>query len=79
MRRDADPTPWNTGRAMALGAVIGAVAAGLKLLAPWSGPHVIAETAREIAGAALAFALLCGMVTAARNFIVQRLIGPKAR
>ena len=64
---------------MAFGAVIGAVAAGFKLLAPWSGPHAVAATAREIAGAALAFALLCGIVTAARNFIVQRLIGPKAR
>lgn len=64
---------------MAFGAVIGAVAAGFKLLAPWSRTYAIAETAREIVGAALAFALLCGIAAAARNFIVQRLIGPKAR
>jgi hypothetical protein len=35
--------------------------------------------AREIVGAALAFALLCGLAAAARNFAVGRLIGPKAR
>jgi hypothetical protein len=79
MRRNADPTPWNTTRAMAFGAVVGAVAAGFKLLAPWSATHGIAAITREIVGAALAFALLCGIAAAARNFAVGRLIGTKAR
>ncbi|HEX3938008.1 MAG TPA: hypothetical protein VHX43_10940 [Xanthobacteraceae bacterium] len=79
MRRDADPTPWNTARAMAFGAAIGAVAAGFKLLAPWNATLGVAAMAREIVGAALAFALLCGLAAAARNFAVGRLIGPKAR
>ena len=64
---------------MAFGAAIGAVAAGFKLLAPWNQAHAIAAMAREIVGAALAFALLCGLAAAARNFAVGRLIGPKAR
>jgi hypothetical protein len=79
MRRNADPTPWNTARAMAYGAVVGAVAAGFKLLAPWSDIHAVYAMARETIGAALAFALLCGLAAAARNFAVGRLIGPKAR
>jgi len=79
MRRDADPTPWNTARAMAFGAVIGAVAAGFKLLAPWSAVHTFAVIAREVIGAALAFALLCGIAAALRNFITRRLMGPEIR
>lgn len=67
---------WNTGRAVALGAVVGAVAAAFKLLAPWSGPHAPAAVAREIAGAALAFALLCGFAAALRNFILRRFNEP---
>lgn len=64
---------------MAFGAAIGAVAAGFKLLAPWNATLGVAAMAREIVGAALAFALLCGLAAAARNFAVGRLIGPKAR
>jgi len=69
---------------MAFGAVIGAVAAGFKLLASeslglWNGAHAIAATAREMIGAALAFALLCGLAAAVRNFAVGRLTGPKIR
>ncbi|HEX3937266.1 MAG TPA: hypothetical protein VHX43_07145 [Xanthobacteraceae bacterium] len=73
MRRDADPAPWNTARAMAFGAAIGAVAAGFKLLAPWSATLGVAAMTREMIGAALAFALLCGIAAAARNFAVGRL------
>ena len=58
---------------MAYGAVIGAVAAAFKLVAPWSQPHSLAATARELIGAALAFALLCGVVAAVRNFVVRKL------
>jgi hypothetical protein len=33
--------------------------------------------AREVTGAALAFALLCGVASALRNFIARRLISPE--
>ncbi len=66
---------WNTARAMGCGAAIGAVAAAFKLFAPWSEPHALAAIVREIVGATLAFALLCGLAAALRNFIVLRLIG----
>jgi hypothetical protein len=79
MRRDSDPSPWNTARASLYGAAVGAVAAVFKLLAPWSVPHAPAAIAREIVGAALAFALLCGLAAALRNFIVRRLAGPEVR
>ena len=84
MRSDADPTPWSTGRAMIYGAIIGAAAAAFKLLAPdslglWHATHGIAAMTREMVGAALAFALLCGIAAAVRNFAVGRLTGPKAR
>jgi hypothetical protein len=65
---------WNTGRATAYGAAIGVVAAAFKLFAPWSGPLTMPAAAREFVGAALAFALLCGVAAALRNFIVRRLI-----
>jgi hypothetical protein len=68
---------WNTGRAMVYGAVIGAVAALFKLFAPWSEPHMPAVIVKELIGAALAFALLCGLAAALRNFIARRLIWPK--
>ncbi len=70
---------WNTARATAYGAAIGLVAAAFKLFAPWSAPHAAAAIAQELVGAALAFALLCGVVAALRNFIVRRLISPECR
>lgn len=70
---------WNTGRATVYGAVIGAVAAAFKLFAPWSEPHSLAAIAREIVGAPLAFALLCGSAAALRNFIARRLVGPETQ
>jgi hypothetical protein len=70
--------PWNTGRATVYGAVIGMVAAAFKLLAPWSAPYAMAAAARELIGAALAFALLCGLAAALRNFIARRLILPES-
>ena len=69
--------PWNTARATSYGAAIGLVAAAFKLLAPWGEPHSLPAMARELAGAALAFALLCGIAAALRNFIARRLIWPK--
>jgi hypothetical protein len=60
------------------GAAIGAVAAAIKLFAPWNEPHSLATMAKEFAGAALTFALICGVAAALRNFIVRRLVGPEA-
>jgi hypothetical protein len=68
---------WNTGRATAYGAAIGIVAAVFKLLAPWSKPRPLPAMAMELVGAALAFALLCGVAAALRNVIVRRLIRPE--
>jgi hypothetical protein len=68
---------WNTGRATAYGAAIGFVAAAFKMFAPWSEPRSPAAIASELVGAALAFALLCGIAAALRNFIARRLIRPE--
>jgi hypothetical protein len=73
MRRDVSTAPWNTGRATLYGAVVGAAAAAFRLLAPWSEAHSLAVIAEELVGAALAFALLCGVAAASRNFIMRRL------
>jgi hypothetical protein len=60
-------------RAMAYGGAIGLAAAVVKSFAPWtdapSGPAI----AKELIGATLAFALLCGLAAALRNFIQRRL------
>jgi hypothetical protein len=77
MRRETNTAPWNSGRATLYGALIGAVAAAFKLLAPWSEPHSVTVVTTELVGAALAFALLCGVAAALRNFIVRRLLGPE--
>jgi hypothetical protein len=74
MRKEANKAPWNTGRAMAYGAVIGVIAAAFRLMAPWGGPHSLSSIAKELIGAALAFALLCGLAAALRNFIARWLI-----
>ena len=58
---------------MLYGAGIGVAAAAVKLFAPWSEPHTTAAIAEELVGAALAFALLCGLAAALRNFIARRL------
>ena len=79
MRRQSDASPWNTGRAALYGAVVGAVAAVFKLLAPWSGPLSLAADAREIVGASFVFALLCGLAAALRNFIVRRFVSSQIK
>ncbi len=66
---------WNTTRATAYGAAIGLAAALIKSFAPWSDPHSAAAIAKELIGAALAFALLCGLAASLRNFILRRLAG----
>jgi hypothetical protein len=59
---------------MLYGAIVGIVAAAFKLAAPWSEPHSFLSVVEELVGAALAFALLCGLAAALRNFIARRLI-----
>ncbi len=75
--------PWNTARAALYGALIGVAAAAFKSFAPLYGPeaepHGLVAIVKEFAGAGLAFALLCAVAAALRNFIVRRLIGPEAR
>ena len=70
--------PWNTMRVIGYGGAIGLAAAAIKLFGPWSEPHPGLAIAKELIGAALAFALLCGVVAALRNFIRRRL-GPEIR
>ena len=75
--RGADDRPqraWNTAHAAGYGALIGAAAALFKIIAPWNEAHSLAANAREVIGAALAFALLCAFAAALRNVISQRLI-----
>jgi hypothetical protein len=77
--RQSSTKPWNSARATLYGAVIGGVAAAFKLMAPWSEPHSATAIARELTGAALAFALLCGIAAALRNFVVRRLAGTETQ
>ncbi len=65
-------------RVTAYGGVIGLAAALFKLFAPWSEPQSGAAIAKELIGAALAFALLCGLAAALRNFIMRRITGSKS-
>ncbi len=59
---------------MIYGAAIGLGAAAFKLFAPWSESAVtLPAMLREFCGAALAFALLCGVIAALRNAIQRRL------
>jgi len=71
--------PWNTMRAIGYGGALGLAAAAIKLFGPWSEPHSGLAIAKELIGAALAFALLCGVAGALRNFIRRRLLGAKIR
>jgi hypothetical protein len=67
--------PWNTVRATVYGGAIGLAAAAIKSFAPWSDAPSGAAIAKELVGATLAFALLCGLAAALRNFIQRRLRG----
>ena len=64
---------WNTMRATVYGGTIGLSAALVKSLAPWSDAQSSAAIAKELIGATLAFALLCGLAAALRNFVMRRL------
>ncbi len=73
--------PWNAARAALYGALIGVAAAAFKSFAPFyetaAGPHSWTALVGEFAGAGLAFALLCGLAAALRNFIARWLISPE--
>jgi hypothetical protein len=75
-RTEGAAEPWDTGRAMLYGAAIGFVAAIFKLLAPWGVVHARRAIVMELAGAMLAFALLCGIAAALRNLLAKRLAEP---
>jgi hypothetical protein len=67
--------PWNTLRATIYGAAIGFIAAAVKSFAPWSQTHDgSVAVIKEFMGATLAFALLCGLAAALRNYVARRLI-----
>jgi hypothetical protein len=68
---------WNTMGAIGYGGAIGLAAAAIKLFGPWSEPQSGLAIANELIGAALAFALLCGIAAALRNFFRRRLFGPE--
>jgi hypothetical protein len=73
--------PWNTLHAIGYGAAIGLAAAAFKLFGPWgefwgahwAEPQSNAGVAKELIGAMLAFAVLCGLAAALRNFVLRRL------
>jgi len=72
-----DARPWNVARAAACGAVIGLLAAVFKTLGPLgtaSGAASLIDRAVHVAGATVAFALLCAGAAALRNFIARRLV-----
>jgi len=64
---------------MAYGGELGLCAAVVKSFAPWSDAVSGAAMAKELIGASLAFALLCGLVAALRNVIQRRLTGSELR
>jgi hypothetical protein len=64
---------------MAYGGALGLCAAVVKFSAPWSDAVSGAAMAKELIGASLAFALLCGLVAALRNVIQRRLTGSELR
>jgi hypothetical protein len=78
---------WSITRAASYGAVIGALAAVFKALAPLHAATTVGGSAAarlianlpEIAGATFAFALLCASAAALRNLIARRLIWPETR
>jgi hypothetical protein len=70
---------WSVSRAAVYGAAVGAVAALFKILGPLHAPASATPRALEIAGAAIAFALLCAGAALARNLIARRFVWPKLR
>jgi hypothetical protein len=70
---------WSVSRAAIYGAAVGAAAALFKILGPLHEPGSAAARALEIAGVALAFALLCAGAALLRNLIARRFVQRKLR
>ena len=70
---------WSVPRAAAYGAAVGLVAAMFKMLGPLHTAGSTALSIEEIAGAMLAFALLCAGGALVRNAIARRYIWPGMR
>jgi hypothetical protein len=68
---------WNVARAAAYGAGIGALAALFKTFGPSHASGSAAADILQIAGGALAFALLCAGAAALRNSMARRFIWPE--
>ena len=66
---------WSVSRAAIYGAAVGAAAALFKILGPLHASASAAARVFDIAGAALAFALLCAAAALVRNLIVRRRSG----
>jgi hypothetical protein len=70
-------TAWNVVHAAGYGALIGVLAGLFKALGPFRAADAVASLtggAKEIAGAALVFALLCAGAAALRNFLARRVV-----
>ena len=68
---------WSAVHAAGYGAIIGALAAlfrTLGLLRAANAGASLTDSAEEIAGAALVFALLCAGAAALRNFLARQLV-----
>jgi len=68
---------WSVPRAAAYGAGVGALAALFKTLGPLHEAGSASANVLQIAGAALAFALLCAGAAALRNFTARWLVRPE--
>jgi hypothetical protein len=69
------PGAWSVVHAAGYGAVIGALAASFKTFGQLHAANAgasLTDSAEEIAGAALVFALLCAGAAALRNFLARR-------
>jgi len=69
-----DARPWRVPRAGAYGAVVGALAAVVKMLEPSHYGAALARHLIEIPAAALAFAALFAAGAALRNALARRLV-----
>jgi hypothetical protein len=68
---------WNVVHAAGYGAIVGALAALFKTLGPLYAANAAASwtgSAKEIAGAALVFALLFAGAATLRNFLARRVV-----
>ncbi len=70
---------WSIPRTATYGAGVGVIAALFKTFGPLREAGSTSTRIFEIAGAALAFALLCGGAAFLRNVIAQRLIWPRTK